>query len=70
MDKPIGIVLSIVLTVVGMIAAGYIMWSGIEDGQQQVEDVNPYAGITVEAVCAAAGGTWTAANAVGTQCHD
>ena len=69
MDKPIALVLSIVLAVVGMIAVGFIMWGQIQDAQQQIEDVNPYAGITVEAVCTAAGGTWTAANAVGSQCE-
>lgn len=70
MDKPIGAVLSIVLVVVGMIAVGYLMWGQIQAGQEQIEDVNPYAGITSTAVCTAAGGTWTAGNAVGSQCHD
>lgn len=60
MDRPVAIVLSIVAAVVGMIAAIAIMWGGIGDAQQDVENVNPYAGITVQAVCTAAGGTWTA----------
>ena len=67
MDRPIGIVLSIVLTVVGMIAAGAIMWTTFGGAQQQLEDVNPYSGITVEAVCTAAGGTWDG-TATGDKC--
>jgi len=70
MDRSVGVVLGIVVTVLSMIAAAAIMWGTFEDGQQQIEDVNPYAGITVQAVCTAAGGTWTAGNAVGAQCHD
>ena len=69
MDKPIALVLSIVLAVLGMIAVGVIMWGQISAAQEDIEDVNPYAGITNTAVCAAAGGTWTAANAAGKQCH-
>ena len=60
MDRPVAIVLSIVAAVVGMIAAIAIMWGQIGAGQENIEDVNPYAGITVQAVCTAAGGTWTA----------
>lgn len=70
MERPIGVVLGIVLTVVGMIAAGAIMWTQFSTAQGQIEDVNPYAGITNTVVCAAAGGTWTATAAVGSQCDD
>ena len=46
MERPIGVVLGIVLTVVGMIAAGAIMWTQFSTAQGQIENVNPYAGIT------------------------
>ena len=51
MDKPIALVLSIVLVVAGMIAVGVIMWGQISSAQEDIEDVNPYAGITSEVVC-------------------
>ena len=60
MDKPVALVLSIVLAVAAMAAVGFIMWTQISSAQQDIEDVNPYQGITVESVCKAAGGTWNA----------
>ena len=67
MDKPISLVLSIALAVAGMIAVGCIMWTQITNAQEDIEDINPYSGITTKAVCDAAGGTWTAA-ATGDKC--
>ena len=50
MDKPISLVLSIALAVAGMIAVGFIMWTQITNAQEDIEDVNPYSGITTKAV--------------------
>ena len=67
MDKPISLVLSIALAVAGMIAVGFIMWTQITNAQGDIENFNPFSGITTQVVCNAAGGTWDA-SATGDKC--
>ncbi|MCY4368210.1 MAG: hypothetical protein OXF41_02055 [bacterium] len=58
MDKPIALAISVVLVVAAMAAVGAIMWTQITNAQEDIDDLNPYGGITNETVCEAAGGTW------------
>lgn len=61
MDKPIALAISVVLVVAAMAAVGAIMWTQITSAQEDIDDLNPYGGITNETVCEAAGGDWDAA---------
>lgn len=61
MDKPIALAISVVLVVAAMATVGAIMWTQITNAQEDIDDLNPYAGITNQTVCEAAGGTWDAA---------
>ena len=61
MDSPIAKAISIVLVVAAMAVVGVLMWTQLTAAQEDIDDINPYKGITNATVCAAAGGTWTAA---------
>ena len=61
MDSPIAKAISIVLVVAAMAVVGVLMWTQLTAAQEDIEDINPYKGITNQTVCEAAGGTWTAA---------
>lgn len=58
MDKPIALAISVVLVVAAMAAVGAIMWAQITNAQEDIDDLNPYRGISNQTVCEAAGGTW------------
>lgn len=58
MDKPIALAISLVLVVAAMAAVGAIMWAQITGAQEDIQDINPYGGISNQAVCEAAGGRW------------
>ena len=60
MDSPIAKAISIVLVVAAMAVVGVLMWTQLSAAQEDIEDINPYKGITNQTVCEAAGGTWTA----------
>ncbi len=58
MDKPIALAISVVLVVAAMAAVGAIMWAQITNAQEDIDDLNPYRGISNQTVCEAAGGAW------------
>ena len=58
MDSPIAKAISIVLVVAAMAVVGVLMWTQLTAAQEDIEDINPYKGITNQTVCEAAGGTW------------